>query len=420
MTAPAYNFFRLAREALRGHVGWLRAWRRAEPKRRYDAVIVGGGGHGLATAAHLARDHGMCSVAVLEKGWIGGGNTGRNTTIIRSNYRLPENRAFYEHALKMWEGLTADLDFNLMVSQRGVLFLGHSEAEMDRLAERGDGMRHDGIDAELLNRTQVSRLVPLLDCSALARFPIRGGLFQRRAGTVRHDAVAWGYARKASSLGVDIIENCEVTGFDIANGRVHGVRTSRGDIGAGVVGVAVAGMTSAVLRQAGVAAPIESHLLQAFVTEPIKPMIDTVVLSGAVHCYVSQTDKGEVVIGGDLDFYPSYSQRGALFRIEEVAGQAIAMFPALSRLRMQRCWAGIMDMTLDGSPIIGPTPVNGLHVNGGWCYGGFKATPASGQMFAELIASGRSPPLIAPFALDRFARGALLDEAGVGPIPHLH
>ena len=408
------------REAFHAHTGWEPAWRRAAPKSGYDAIIVGGGGHGLATAYYLARAHQTRSVAVLERGWIGGGNTGRNTTIIRSNYRLPENRAFYEHSLRLWEGLTADLDFNLMVSQRGVLFLGHSDSEMDRLAERGEAMRHEGIDAEILSTAQVARRVPLLDCSAQARFPVEGGLFQARGGTVRHDAVAWAYARAADRLGVDIIEGCEVTGFAIEHGRIRGVETSKGPIAADAVGIAVAGMTGEVLRRADLLLPIESHLLQAFVTEPIKPMIDTVVLSGAVHCYVSQTDKGEVVIGGDLDFYPSYSQRGGLHRIEEVAGQAIAMFPALSRLRMQRCWAGMMDMTVDGSPIIGPTEVDGLYVNGGWCYGGFKATPASGEQFAQLLATGRAPALIAPFDLSRFARGALLDEAGAGPIPHLH
>ena len=415
-----YSLFSIIKGALTGHSHWERAWSRPEPKNAYDMVIIGGGGHGLATAYYLAKRHGAKSVAVLEKGWIGGGNTGRNTTIVRSNYRLAANQAFYEHSLKLWEGLTQELNFNVMFSQRGVLALGHSDGDMNRLAERGDALRLAGIDAVLLDADEVRRFVPLLDCSPGSRFPVHGGLLQPRAGTARHDAVAWGYARAASALGVDIIENCEVTGFELAHDCIVGLRTTRGPVSTRTVGVVVAGHTSHVLAMAGLKLPIESHLLQAFVTEPVKPMIDTVVMSGVTHSYVSQTDKGEVVIGGDLDFYPSYSQRGALHRIEEVAAQAIALFPALGRLRMQRCWAGIMDMTMDGSPIIGRTPIEGLFVNGGWCYGGFKATPASGQLFADTLANQRPHPLINPFALDRFERGDVLDEFGTGATPHLH
>ena len=419
-SSQRYSIFTLTREALRGHRGWTRAWRSPEPKRHYDYIIVGGGGHGLATAYYLARNHGAASIAVLEKGWIGGGNTGRNTTIVRSNYRLPQNHNFYEFSLKLWEGLTRELNYNVMFSQRGVIALGHSDAEMNHLAERGDAMRTAGIDAELLDRRALARRAPLLDCSDAARFPIQGGLIQPRAGTARHDAVAWGYARAADRLGVDIIENCAVTGFDMKGGRVVGVETVRGPISAGRVGVVVSGHTSLVGRMAGLELPIESHLLQAFVSEPVKPMLDTVLLSGSTHCYLSQTDKGEIVIGGDLDFMPSYSQRGSLARIEEVAGNAIAMMPALGRLRMLRAWAGVMDMTMDGSPIIGKTPVEGLYLNGGWCYGGFKATPASGWTFAQTLATGDPHPLVKPFTLERFETGALLDEAGSGPIPHLH
>jgi sarcosine oxidase subunit beta len=415
-----YSFPALAYAALGGHRAWPRAWRAAEPKPAYDFIIVGGGGHGLATAYYLARNHGARSVAVLEKSWIGGGNAGRNTAIVRSNYRLPANQAFYDFSLKLWEGLSQELNFNIMFSQRGVLFLGHSDGEMNRLAERGDAMRFAGINAELLDRADVAREAPLLDCSDKARFPVHGGLIQRRAGVARHDAVAWGYARAADALGIDIIQNCAVTGFDVAGGKVRGVRTSRGDIAAAHVGLAVAGRSSEVVAFAGLKLPIESHLLQAFVSEPIKPMLHNVVLSGAVHCYVSQTDKGEIVVGGDLDFYPSYSQRGSPARIMEVAGQAIAMFPALGRLRMQRCWAGCVDMSMDGSPIIGATEIEGLYLNGGWCYGGFKATPVSGWTFAHTLATGAPHPLNAPFALERFARGALIDEAGTGPVPHLH
>ncbi|MDX2238709.1 MAG: sarcosine oxidase subunit beta family protein [Hyphomonadaceae bacterium] len=415
-----YSFATLARQAATGHAGWRPAWRTPALREAYDFVIVGGGGHGLATAYYLARHHGARSVAVLEKGWIGGGNTGRNTTIVRSNYKLEINQRFYDYSLGLWETLTRELNFNVMFSPRGVLFLAHSDSDMNALAERGDAMRLRGIDAELLSLGDVRRFAPILDCSPQARFPIHGGLLQRRAGTARHDAVAWGYARAADALGVDIIQNCAVTGFDIAGGRTIAVRTTQGRVAAGRIGVVVAGASSTVMAMAGLRLPIETHLLQAFVSEPVKPMVHSVLLSGAVHCYLSQTDKGEIVLGGDLDFYPSVSQRGGLHRIEQVAAQAIAMVPALGRLRMQRAWAGAMDMTMDGAPIIGATPIEGLYLNGGWCYGGFKATPASGYTFAHTLATGAPHPLNAPYSLDRFARGATIDEAGAGPTPHLH
>lgn len=412
-----YSALQLFKHAFHGNRKWSRAWRSPLPQRAYDVIIIGGGGHGLATAYYLARDHGVRRVAVLEKGWIGGGNTGRNTTLIRSNYLLPQNARFYEWSLKLWENLSIELNYNVMFSQRGLLNLAHSDAQMENYARRGNAMKLLGIDAELLDGRQVARQVPLLDCSRNARYPIVGGLLQPRGGTARHDAVAWGYARAADRLGVDILQNCEVVGFDMRAGRVQGVVTNHGSIGAGRVGMAVAGNSSRVARMAGISLPIESHVLQAFVTEPVKPVLDTVVTSGAVHCYINQSDKGELVAGGDLDSYNSYAQRGNLPLIEHVAAATVALFPAFSRLRMLRTWGGVMDMTMDGSPIIGRTPIEGLYLNGGWCYGGFKATPASGWVFAHTIANGEPHQLNAAFSLDRFRTGNVLDEKGQGPTP---
>lgn len=415
-----YSAFKLFRQALRGHRGWEPAWRRAEPKPSYDFVIIGGGGHGLATAYYLASVHGARRIAVLEKGWIGGGNTGRNTTIVRSNYLLPANAQFYEYAMKLWEGLSEELNFNVMFSQRGVLNLAHSDGQMDTFARRGNAMRLGGIDAELLSLDDVRRMVPHLDYSANARFPIVGGLLQPRGGTARHDAIAWGYARAASNLGVDIVEQCEVTGFrQEASGITH-VETSRGDIACGRVGLAVAGHSSRVAAMAGLKLPIESHVLQAFVSEALKPFLDTVLTFGAGHCYISQSDKGGLVFGGDLDFYNSYAQRGNLPNWEEVARAALALFPSVGRVRLLRSWGGIVDMTMDGSPIIGTTPISNLFIDGGWCYGGFKATPAAGWVFAHTLATGEPHELNAPFSLDRFVTGHLLDDKGAGPTPGWH
>jgi sarcosine oxidase subunit beta len=412
-----FSALAVARAGLTGQKAWTRHWRDPEPKRHYEIVIIGGGGHGLATAYYLARTHGLTSVAVLERAWIGGGNTGRNTTIVRSNYRQPALQRLFEFSLKTWEGLSDELNFNLMFSQRGALLLGHSDADMVALAELGDSLRCAGIDAELLSREAVAKRAPVLDFSPSARFPIYGALIQKRAGTARHDAVAWGYARAADALGVDIIQNCEVTGISLQAGKAIGVQTSKGPIAADRIGICVAGASGVVAGLAGLTLPIESHLLQAFVTEPIKPMIDTVIMSRSIHAYISQSDKGEVVVGGDPDHYPTYSQRGSPHRIEETAAQAISLVPALSRLRMLRSWAGTTDMSFDGSPIIGATPVEGLYLNGGWCYGGFKATPGSGRLYAHLLATGRSHEVAAPFCLERFASGATLDEAGGGPAP---
>ena len=381
-----YSIFNLMRQAVAGHTGWPRAWRDPEPKDHYDVIIVGGGGHGLATAYYLAKEHGITNVAVLERGWIGSGNVGRNTTIVRSNYLLPQEIPFYEWSLKLWEGLSQDLNFNVMFSQRGVLNLMHSDAEMDGARRRGNAMILHGADAELLERDQALEMVPTLDADN-SRYPVYGGLLQRRAGNARHDAVAWGFARGADTRGVDILQNCEVTGITRdGSGRAIGVETSRGPIRAAKIGLAVAGHTSHVAQMAGLRLPIESHKLQAFVTEGIKPLVDTVVTFGHGHFYMSQSDKGGLVFGANLDGYNSYAQRGNLPTVEATVEAAMHLMPCLGRLRLLRHWAGVMDMSMDGSPFICRTPVEGLYLNAGWCYGGFKATPASGWCFAHTIA----------------------------------
>jgi sarcosine oxidase subunit beta len=382
-------------------------------------IIVGGGGHGLAAAYYLAKEHGLTNVAVVEKGWIGSGNAGRNTTIIRSNYLLPANIKFYEWSMKLWEGLERDLNYNVMVSQRGVVNLFHSDAQRDAFARRGNAMRLNGVDADLLDRRQVRAMLPFLDYDN-ARFPIHGGLLQGRGGTARHDAVVWGYARAADRRGVDIIQNCEVTGLVIRNGRVAAVETTRGTIRAGKVGLAVAGNSSRLAEMAGLRLPIESHVIQAFVTEGIKPAIDCVLTFGAGHFYISQSDKGGLVFGGDLDGYNTYAQRGNLPAVEDIIEGGVALWPGLGRLRLLRHWGGLIDMTMDGSPIIDRTPIDGLYLNGGWNYGGFKATPASGWCFAHLIAREEPHALNAAFRLDRFAAGAVIDEKGQGAQPNLH
>ncbi len=414
-----FSAFELVKNALTGQAGWQPHWRKAQAKPAYDVIIIGGGGHGLATAYYLAKNFGIANVAVIEKGWIGSGNAGRNTTIIRSNYMLPGNIPFYELAMKLWEGMEQDLNFNTMVSQRGVLNLYHSDAQRDAFARRGNAMRIHGVDAELLDRDEVRAMVPYLDFDN-ARFPIRGGLLQRRGGTARHDAVVWGYARAADKRGVDIIENCEVSGLRIEGGTVLGVETTQGFVAAKKVGMSVAGSSSRVAAMAGMRLPIETHVLQAFVSESLKPVIDGVVTFGAGHFYISQSDKGSLVFGGDLDPFPSYAQRGSLHTFCDVMENAVAMLPMLSRLRILRSWGGLMDMSMDGSPIIDATPVDGLFFNGGWCYGGFKATPAAGFCFAHLMATGVPHRAAAAYRLDRFARGYVIDEKGAGPSPNLH
>lgn len=414
-----YSAWAIVRTALGGSRGWPPVWREPEPRAAYDTVIVGGGGHGLATAYYLAKNHGVRDVAVLERGWLGGGNVGRNTTIVRANYGLPGNSEFYSHSLKLWEGLERELNYNVMMSQRGVLNLCHSDGQFDAFARRGNAMRLQGDDAELLDRAAVRAGWPFLAFDD-ARFPVRGGLLHRRGGTARHDAVAWGFARGADARGVDLVQNCAVTGFRIEGGRVRGVETTRGFIAAKRVGLAVAGRTSEVGAMAGLRLPIESHVLQAFVTEGLKPVLPGVVTFGMGHFYISQSDKGGLVFGGDLDFYNSYAARGNLPAVEHVMEAGMAMLPMIGRARVLRSWGGIVDMTMDGSPIIDRTPVEGLFLNGGWCYGGFKATPASGWCFAHLIATGAPHPAAARLRLDRFATGAVIDEEGTGAQPNLH
>jgi sarcosine oxidase subunit beta len=413
-----FSALSLISKGLRGHTGWRRQWRAATPKDSYDVVIVGGGGHGLATAYYLARNHGITNVAVLEKGWLGSGNVARNTTIVRSNYLWDESAALYEHALKLWEGLSKDLNYNVMLSQRGVLNLAHSLQEVRDSRRRVYANQLNSVDAEWLDPEGVKRFCPILNIDEAQRYPVLGATLQRRAGTARHDAVAWGFARAADARGVDIIENCEVTGFDTTDGRVTGVQTSRGRIRAPKVAIVVAGHGSVLAEKAGFRLPLESHPLQALVSEPIKPVLDCVVMSNAVHVYVSQSDKGELVIGAGIDTYNSYAQRGSLPVITSQMGALSTLFPMFSRLKMMRNWGGIVDVSPDASPIIGKTPIDGLFFNGGWGTGGFKATPGSGHIFAHTIAQNEPHPLAAPFNLDRFTSGALVDEHGAAAVAH--
>ncbi|MFG1402947.1 sarcosine oxidase subunit beta family protein [Xanthobacter sediminis] len=414
-----YSFLSIISNALNGQSGWRPAWRAAHPKPAYDVIIVGGGGHGLATAYYLAKEHGIRNVAVLEKGHVGSGNAGRNTTIIRSNYLLPGNEPFYEWSMKLWEGLEQDLNYNAMVSQRGIINLIHTDAQRDTYARRGNAMRLAGAGSELLDAETVRRMCPFLNFDN-ARFPIKGGLMQPRAGTARHDAVVWGYARGADRLGVDIIQNCEVTGFIRDKGAVVGVETTRGAIRAGKVGLAVAGSTSRLTRHLDLRMPLESHVLQAFVSEGLKPLIPGVITFGMGHFYVSQSDKGGLVFGGDIDGYNSYAQRGNMPVVEDVLEGGMALMPMIGRLRLLRSWGGLVDMSMDGSPIIDVGPLPGLYLNTGWNYGGFKATPASGWCFAHTIAQDRAHDFNAAFRLDRFRTGNILDEKGVGAQPNLH
>ena len=413
-----YSAFSLVRNALSHNRKWPEAWRSPEPKREYDVIIVGGGGHGLATAYYLAKEHGVRNVAVVEKGWIGGGNTGRNTTIVRSNYLWTEASLLYEHSLKLWEGLSQDINYNVMFSQRGVYNLGHTLQDMRDIERRVSANRLNGIDAEVVTPEQIKKAIPFINTSPDARYPILGASLQRRAGVARHDAVAWGFARAADALGVDIIEQCEVTGINRDGGKVTGIETTRGTIRAPKVGVVVAGNASVLASMAGLRLPVESHPLQAFVSEPLKPVLDTVIMSNAVHGYVSQSDKGELVIGAGIDAYVGYGQRGSFHTIEHTMQAIIELFPMFSRVRMLRQWGGIVDVCPDACPIISRTPVDGLYFNCGWGTGGFKATPGSGWVFAHTIAQDRPHDLNAAFDLERFTTGALIDEHGAAAVAH--
>jgi sarcosine oxidase subunit beta len=413
-----YSFLNLIRNARTGHTRWPRAWRSPEPKSSYDVVIVGGGGHGLATAYWLAKNHGIRNVAVLERGPIGLGNTGRNTTVVRSNYLHDDSAHLYEHALKLWEGLSQELNFNTMFSQRGVLNLAFTRHELNEMERRAGALRLNGIDAEFLDLDGLKRWVPILDSNPHGRYPVLGGLVQPRGGNARHDAVAWGFARGASDMGVDIVESCPVTGIKVENGRAVAVETPRGTIAAGRIGVVAAGHSSVVMAMAGVKLPIQSYPLQALVSEPVKPILHTVVMAGHVHVYLSQSDRGELVIGAARDTYHSYAQRGSFHLIEEQLRALLELFPIFSRLRMMRQWAGIVDVAPDASPIIGLTPVQNLYVNCGWGTGGFKATPGSGWVFAHTIAHDTPHELNRNFSLDRFHTGRLIDEAAAAGVAH--
>lgn len=411
-----YSFLGLARHAVNGHRNWPRALRLAEPRIAYDAIIVGGGGHGLATAYFLAREHGMRRIAVLEKGAIGHGNSGRNTQVVRSDYFHLVSSKFFERALKLYEGLSRELDYNIMLSQRGKVTLAHSPHELEMLRRSVNAIRMNGVDADMLSVNELRRAEPMLnfDC----RYPIEGAAVQWRGGISRHDAVVWAFARAAGALGVDIVQGCEVTGFNIDGGRVTGVETNLGRIAAPRVCLAVAGHSSVLARKAGVALPIHTTALQAMVTEPVKPLINTVLISATIHVYVSQTDRGEVVIGGGADVIHSYGQRGGLPMLEASAQGAVDLFPCLGRLRVMRQWAGTVDISPDTSPVMGPTPVQGLYVSAGWGTGGYKAIPAGGETMAWTIANDKPHPLITAFGLDRFARGALVDEGAASGVAH--
>ncbi len=418
-----YSALGLLRHALRHHRDWPRVWRDAEPKPSYDIVIVGGGGHGLATAYYLAKEHGITNVAVIEKGYLGGGNTGRNTTIVRSNYLWDESAALYEHSLKLWEGLSEELNFNVMFSQRGVLNLGHTLQDMRDIERRVSANRLNGIDGEVLTAKQVKTIVPLIDTSSSARYPILGASWQPRGGVARHDAVAWGYARAASRLGVDIIQQTEVTSIRVENGRAVGIEARQRDgrmitIESEKIGCVVAGNSSVLADMAGLQLPIESHPLQALVSEPLKPVLNTVVMSNAVHGYVSQSDKGDLVIGAGIDSYNGYGQRGSLHVVEHTLAAICELFPAFRRVRMNRQWGGIVDTTPDACPIIAESDVQGLYFNCGWGTGGFKATPGSGHVFAASLAGNEPHPLARPFSIDRFYTGALIDEHGAAGVAH--
>ena len=417
-TKQKYSLLTLLQGAASLHRQWAPAWRDAQPKPAYDVIIVGGGGHGLATAYYLAKNHGLTNVAVLERGWIGGGNTGRNTTIVRSNYLYPESARLYDFSLKLYENLSQTLNFNIMLSQRGLIVLAHSRHDLESMSRWANAMRMNGVDADLLTREQVKHLAPALDTSSHARYPILGALTQARAGTARHDAVAWGYARGASALGVDIVQNCEVRGFIEEAGAIVGVDTSVGRIRAGKLGIAAAGHSSVLAKMAGFKLPVTSYALQAMVSEPVKPLLNTVVMSAAIGSYASQSDKGEMVIGGPLDLFPSYAQRGSFSVVQDAIAGTLALFPSFSRLPLLRQWAGIVDVVRDSSPIIGRTPLKNLYINCGWGTGGFKAIPVGGWTFAHVLATGRDHELAEPFQLDRFNTGRLIDEAAGSGIAH--
>ena len=414
-----YSGWQVIKQGLSGNRGWKPAWRDPAPKAEYDVVIIGGGGHGLATAYYLAKEHGLTNIAVLEKGYLGGGNVGRNTTIVRANYGLEGNSQFYSHSLKLWEGLEQDLNYNVMHSQRGIVNLFHSDGQRDAYARRGNMMMAQGDDAILLDRDGCRKLMPFLDYDQ-TRFPIFGGLYHKRGGTARHDAVAWGFARGADQRGVDLIQKCEVTGIDVENGKVTGVQTTRGAIRAKKVAMCAAGRSGQVAAMAGMRLPIESTVLQAFVTEGLKPVIDNVITYGMGHFYISQSDKGGLVFGGDIDFYASYASRGNLPMMEHVMEAGMTLMPMIGKAKMLRSWGGIMDMSSDGSPVIDKTHIDGLYVNAGWCYGGFKATPASGHCYAHLIATDRPHEAATRHRLDRFNTGLVMDEEAKGSQHNLH